>query len=83
MARFLNGLIKGSYDIVELHPYSILIDLVNQATKVKSQLKSKLSFRKPYPNASWKVDKPPRLKMLYQRPRKNKSPKKGSEIPQG
>ncbi|RDX77932.1 hypothetical protein CR513_41858, partial [Mucuna pruriens] len=56
LARFLNGLNREIQDIVELHQlhYSTLEDLVHQATKVKSQLKRKLSSRKSYPNTSWK-----------------------------
>ncbi|RDY00585.1 hypothetical protein CR513_16222, partial [Mucuna pruriens] len=54
MARFLHRLNRDIQDIVELHHYSSIEDLVHQATKVESQLNRKLSSRKSYPNASWK-----------------------------
>ncbi|RDY08898.1 hypothetical protein CR513_06811, partial [Mucuna pruriens] len=54
MSRFLHGLNKEIQDRVELSNYSTLEDLVYQAIKVEAKLKRKLSFRKSYPNASWK-----------------------------
>ncbi|RDX82673.1 hypothetical protein CR513_36500, partial [Mucuna pruriens] len=74
MARFLHGLNREIQDIVELHHYSTLEDLVLQATKVECKLKRKLSSINSYPSSSWK-DK----EKEKDRPRKDKSPKKGSE----
>ncbi|RDX98621.1 hypothetical protein CR513_18441, partial [Mucuna pruriens] len=55
IVRFLHGLNREIQDIVELHHYSAIEDLVHPVTKVESQLKMKFSFRKSYPNASCKV----------------------------
>jgi len=35
MARFLNGLQRDIQDVVEMHHYEILEDLIHQATKVE------------------------------------------------
>ncbi|RDX74005.1 hypothetical protein CR513_46301, partial [Mucuna pruriens] len=70
MARFLHGLNKEIQDIVELHNYGSLKDLVHHVTK--------LSSRKSYPNANWKGKKKEK-----ERPRRDKSPKKGNDISQG
>ncbi|RDX73814.1 hypothetical protein CR513_46520, partial [Mucuna pruriens] len=78
LARFLHGLNREIQDIVELHHYNPIENLVHQATKGESQLKRKLSSRKAYPSSNWKGKEKEREK-----PRKDKSPKKGSEIPQG
>ncbi|RDX97944.1 hypothetical protein CR513_19221, partial [Mucuna pruriens] len=66
MKRFLHGLNKEIQDIVKLHHYSTLEDLVHQAIKVELQLKRKLPSRKSYLSSK-------------DRPRKGKSLKKGSE----
>ncbi|RDY09354.1 hypothetical protein CR513_06270, partial [Mucuna pruriens] len=60
-------------DIVELHHYSTLEDLVHQATKVESQLNRKLSSMKSYPSSSCKGKERDKEK-----PRRDKNPKKGS-----
>jgi len=52
MARFLNELNKEIQDVVEMHQYKILEDLIHQATKVVQQLKRRSSYRKP--STSWK-----------------------------
>ncbi|RDY12435.1 hypothetical protein CR513_02776, partial [Mucuna pruriens] len=65
LARFFHGLNREIQDIVKLHHYSTLEDLVYQATKVESQLKRYGKEREK------------------ERPRGDKNPKKGSEVPQG
>ncbi|RDY06568.1 hypothetical protein CR513_09413, partial [Mucuna pruriens] len=74
MARFLHGLNREIQDIVELHYYNTLEDLVHQDKKVELQLKRKLSSRKSYLSSSWKGKE-----KGEDRPRKDKSPKKGNE----
>ncbi|XP_027337972.1 uncharacterized protein LOC113851629 [Abrus precatorius] len=57
MAHFLNGLNHDIRDIVELHPYVELEDLVHQAIKVEAQLKRKGTLRKnisSYNSKGWK-----------------------------
>ncbi|XP_027368282.1 uncharacterized protein LOC113874249 [Abrus precatorius] len=59
MARFLNGLNHDIRDIVELHPYVELEDLVHQAIKVEAQLKRKGTLRKnvsSYNSKGWKEE---------------------------
>ena len=50
MARFLNGLNRDISDIMELHHYVQLEDLVHQAIKVEQQLKRKSQMRKSTTN---------------------------------
>ncbi|XP_027368822.1 uncharacterized protein LOC113874810 [Abrus precatorius] len=59
MARFLNGLNHDIRDIVELHPYVELEDLVHQAIKVEAQLKRNGTLRKnvsSYNSKGWKEE---------------------------
>ncbi|RDY00275.1 hypothetical protein CR513_16564, partial [Mucuna pruriens] len=72
MARFLHGLNREIQDIAELHHYHSLEDLIHQTTKVELQLKRKITSRKPYLSSNWKGKE-------KERPRKDKSSKKGSE----
>jgi len=46
MASFLKGLNRKIQDVVEIHHYETLEDLIHQATKVEQQLKRKSSYRK-------------------------------------
>jgi len=48
MARFVSGLKRDIQDMVELHEYSSLENLVHLAIKVESQLSKKASFQKPH-----------------------------------
>jgi len=52
MARFLNGLNREIQDVVEMHHYETLEDLIHQATKVKQKLKRKSSYKKS--STSWR-----------------------------
>ncbi|RDX97123.1 hypothetical protein CR513_20142, partial [Mucuna pruriens] len=53
MARFLHGLNREIQDVIELHHYHSLENLVHKATKVDMQLKKKLMSRKSsYPSDS-------------------------------
>ena len=55
MARFLHGLNREIQDIVELHNYASLEDLIHQAIKVEQQLKRKQTYKKsPYGSSIWK-----------------------------
>ena len=51
MARFLTGLNRDIANIVELHHYVEVIDMVHMAIKVEKQLKRKGTFRS-FPNTS-------------------------------
>ena len=51
MARFLAGLNRDIANIVELHHYVEVIDMVHMAIKVEKQLKRKGTFRS-FPNTS-------------------------------
>ncbi|RDY13660.1 hypothetical protein CR513_01380, partial [Mucuna pruriens] len=66
MARFFHGLNREIQDIVELHHYHSLEDLIHKATM------RKITSRSPYPSSTWK-DKE------KDKPKKNKDPKKESE----
>jgi len=56
MARFLHGLNREIQDIVELHHYASLEDLIHQAIKVEQQLKRKQTYKKsPYGSSTWKA----------------------------
>ena len=46
MARFLHGLSRKIQDIVELHHYASLEDLIHQAIKVEQQVKRKQTYKK-------------------------------------
>ena len=48
MTRFVSGLKREIQDVVELHEYSSLENLVHIAIKVESQLSKKASFQKPH-----------------------------------
>ncbi|RDX92150.1 hypothetical protein CR513_25770, partial [Mucuna pruriens] len=72
ISRFLHGLNREIQYIVELHHYSTLEDLV------EFHLKRKLSSRKTYLTSSWSGKENERERL-----RKDKSPKEGSEVPQG
>ena len=52
MARFLNGLNWEIQDMVEMHHYEILEDLIHQATRVEQQLKRRSAYRKS--STSWR-----------------------------
>lgn len=56
MARFLHGLNHDIRDVVELHHYVELEELVHQAIKVEQQLKRKSTYKKYSSNynSSWK-----------------------------
>jgi len=55
MARFLHGLNREIQDMVELHHYASLEDLIHQAIKVDQQLKRKQTYKKsPYGSSTWK-----------------------------
>ena len=55
MARFLHGLNREIQDIVELHHYASLEDLIHQAIKVEQQVKRKQTYKKsPYGSSTWK-----------------------------
>jgi len=57
MARFLHGLNHDISDIVELHHYVEMDDLVHQAIKVEQQLKRKGQVRRKFSfsnSLSWK-----------------------------
>lgn len=56
MARFLNGLNHEIKDVVEMHHYVELEELVHQAIKVEEQLKRKNTYKKYSSNykSSWK-----------------------------
>ena len=55
MAKFLHGLNREIQDIVELHHYASLKDLIHQAIKVEQQLKRKQIYKKsPYDSTTWK-----------------------------
>jgi len=55
MARFSHGLNREIQDIVELHHYASLEDLIHQAIKVEQQLKRKQIYKKsPYGSSTWK-----------------------------
>ncbi|RDY07622.1 hypothetical protein CR513_08230, partial [Mucuna pruriens] len=71
-----SAMLSKIQDIVELQYYTTLKELVHQATKVEMQLKRRQSFRKPYPIDSERGKK-------RGSPRKDKSPKKGSELQRG
>jgi len=47
MARFLHDLNREIQDIVELHHYAFLEDLIHQAIKVEQQLKRNKYTRSP------------------------------------
>ena len=46
MARYLHGLNREIQDIVELHHYASLKDLIHQAIKVEQQVKRKQTYKK-------------------------------------
>ena len=46
MARFLHGLNREIQDIIELHHYASLEDLIHKAIKVEQQLKRKQTYKK-------------------------------------
>jgi len=48
MAIFVSGLKRDIQDVIELHEYSSLENLVHLAIKVESQLSKKASFQKPH-----------------------------------
>jgi len=52
MARFLNGLNREIQDVVEMHHYETLEDLIHQATIVEQQLKRRSAYRKS--STSWR-----------------------------
>jgi len=52
MARFLNGLNREIQDVVEMHHYETLEDLIHQATRVEQQLKRRSAYRKS--STSWR-----------------------------
>ena len=54
MTRFLQGLNREIQDIVELHHYASLEDLIHQAIKVEQQLKRKQIYKSPYGSSTWK-----------------------------
>lgn len=54
MARFLRGLNKNIADVVELHHYVEIEEMVNLAMKVEKQLKGKRYDSKPSSSSSWK-----------------------------
>ena len=55
MVRFLHGLNREIQDIIELHYYASLEDIIHQALKVEQQLKRKQSYKKsPYGSSTWK-----------------------------
>ena len=55
MTRFLHGLNKEIQDIIELHHFASLEDLIHQAIKVEHQLKRKQTYKKsPYDSSTWK-----------------------------
>ena len=55
MARFLHGLNREIQDIVELHHYASLEDLIHQVIKVDQQLKRKQTYKKSlYGSSTWK-----------------------------
>ena len=55
MARFLQGLNREIQDIIELHHYASLEDLIYQAIKVEQQLKRNQTYKKsPYGSSTWK-----------------------------
>ena len=51
MARFVSGLKREIQDVVELHEYSSLENLVHLAIKVESQLSKKNSFKNSHNDA--------------------------------
>ena len=57
MARFLHGLNREIQDIVELHHYASLEDLIHQTIKVKQQLKRKQIHKKSPYGSSIQKDK--------------------------
>ncbi|RDX89287.1 hypothetical protein CR513_29003, partial [Mucuna pruriens] len=73
MARFLHNLNRNVQDIVKLYHYTSLANLVHQSTKIELQLKRHQAAKKSYLGSSWK-DKDKKR----ERPRKDKSPKKGN-----
>ena len=61
MSRFLHGLNREIGDIVELHNYEELDELVHQAIKVEQQLKRKGAWKKPSSDlkpSTWKDKQP-------------------------
>jgi len=55
MARFLHGLNREIQDIIELHNYASLEDLIHQAINVEHQLKRKQIYKKSsYGSSTWK-----------------------------
>jgi len=52
MARFLNWLNREIQDVVEMHHYEALEDLIHQATKVEQQLKRRNAYKKS--SSSWR-----------------------------
>jgi len=55
MAKFLDGLNREIQDILELHHYASLEDLIHQAIKVEQQLKRKQTYKKSsYDSSTWK-----------------------------
>ena len=53
MARFLNGLNREIQDVVEMHHYETLEDLIHQTTRVEQQLKRRSAYRKS--STSWSL----------------------------
>ncbi|XP_006575997.1 uncharacterized protein [Glycine max] len=54
MARFLHGLNREIQDIVELHHYASLEDIIHQAIKAEQQLKRKQTYKKsPCGSSTW------------------------------
>lgn len=48
MARYFNRLNKDIQDVVKMHRYNTLKDLIHQTTKLEQQFKRKSSYKKLY-----------------------------------
>ncbi|RDX71334.1 hypothetical protein CR513_49333, partial [Mucuna pruriens] len=80
MTHFLHRPNKDIQDVVELYHYTSMDDLVHQVIQIKAQQKRHLTLKKTYPNGpnNWRGKENEK-----ERPRKDKSPKKESFLPEG
>ena len=71
MSRFLHGLNRDIQDILELHTYDTLDEMVHKAIKIEAQLKRNCQYKRNYkerPSSSTWVDKEKDLKEEHAKP---------------